>query len=112
MTLLSQILADAAQSEKVLIYTLIGGHVATILGLIIKAAIDQANRVQDRLDAESKARLLLAEGAAREKRIQDSIADNTRINAEALEVSNGHNAKIKATLEAVSEVAEAIKNRG
>lgn len=103
-----QLLADAGQSEKVLIYTLIGGHVVTLLTLVIKALMDQANRVQDRLDAESKAKLLLAEGAAREKRIQEAIADNTAMNKEALEVSNGHNAKMASALTTVEEATRVI----
>lgn len=103
-----QFLADAAQSEKVLIYTLIGGHVVTLGTLLIKAIIDQANRVQDRLDAKAKADLLMAEGAAREKRLQEAIAENTTINKEALEVSNGHNAKMATALTTVAEATKAI----
>lgn len=106
---LAQILADAAQSEKVLIYTLIGGHIVTLVTLLIKALIDQANRVQDRLDAESKAKIILAEGAKREERINAKIDENTIISKEALEVSNGHNAKIKAALQTVADLTDTVK---
>ncbi len=109
--MLAQLLADATQSEKVLIYTLIGGHVVTILGLVIKALIDQFNRVQDRLDAESKAKIILAAGAEREKRINEKIDENTKVNTEALQVSNGHNAKLASALETMADVTKAIENR-
>ena len=89
-------------SEKVLIYTLIGGHVVTLVTLAIKAIIDQANRVQDRLDAESKAKIMLAEGAKREQRINAKIEENTQVNLEAIRVANGHNEKIVALTETVA----------
>lgn len=105
-------LADAAgTSEKVIIYTLIGGHVVTLVTLAIKALIDQANRVQDRLDAESKAKILLAEGAERERRINAKIDENTAINAEAIRVANGHNEKIVALTETVAKtVGDGLKD--
>ena len=97
-------LAEATgQSEKVLIYTLIGGHVVTVTTLVVKALIDQANRVQDRLDAESKAKIILAEGAAREARINQKIEENTQINLEAIKTANGHNEKIASLTETVSK---------
>ena len=96
-------LAEATgSSEKIIIYTLIGGHVVTLVTLAIKAMIDQANRVQDRLDAESKAKILLAEGAKREERINAKIEENTAVNVEAIRVANGHNEKIVALTETVA----------
>ena len=91
-------LADAAgTSEKVIIYTLIGGHVVTLVTLAIKAVIDQANRVQDRLDAESKAKILLAEGAERERRINAKIDENTAMNAELLSIIRAGKGFFKVT---------------
>lgn len=98
------LLADSAgTSEKVIIYTLIGGHVVTLVTIAIKAVIDQANRVQDRLDAESKAKIILAEGAKREQRINQKIDENTAVNVEAIRVANGHNEKIASLTETVAK---------
>ena len=93
-------------TETVIIYTLIGGHVVTLATLAIKAVIDQANRVQDRLDAESKAKILLLEGAKREQRISEKIAENTAVNVEAIRVANGHNEKIASLSEAVAKTID------
>ena len=98
-------------SEKIIIYTLIGGHVVTLVTLAIKALIDQANRVQDRLDAESKAKIILAEGAKREQRINQKIDENTAVNVEAIRVANGHNEKIANLTEAVAKtVGDGLKD--
>lgn len=106
------VLADSAgTSEKVIIYTLIGGHVVTLVTIAIKAIIDQANRVQDRLDAESKAKIILAEGAKREQRINQKIDENTAVNVEAIRVANGHNEKIANLTEAVAKtVGDGLKD--
>lgn len=102
---------SAGTTEKVIIYTLIGGHVVTLATLAIKAVIDQANRVQDRLDAKSKAELLLLEGSRREQRISEKIAENTAVNVEAIRVANGHNEKIASLTEAVAKtVGEGLKD--
>jgi hypothetical protein len=101
----STIAEAVGTSEKVIIYTLIGGHVVTLVTLAIKAIIDQANRVQDRLDAESKAKILLAEGAERERRITEKINENTAVNVEAIKVANGHNEKIASLTETVARTA-------
>ena len=105
-------LAEAVgTSETVIIYPLIGGHVVTLATLAIKAVIDQANRVQDRLDAKSKAELLLLEGSRREQRIKEKIDENTAVNAEAIRVANGHNEKIATLTEAVAKsVGEGLKD--
>jgi len=105
-------IADSAgMSEKVIIYTLIAGHVVTLVTLAIKAMIDQANRVQDRLDAESKAKILLAEGAERERRIKEKIDENTRISERAFDAANGHNEKIATLTEAMTRsVGEGMKD--
>ena len=100
--MLTVLAESVGTSEKVLIYTLIGGHVVTLVTLAIKAIIDQANRVQDRLDAESKAKIMLAEGAKREQRINAKIEENTQVNLEAIRVANGHNEKIVALTETVA----------
>jgi len=98
-------------SEKIIIYTLVGGHVVTLVTLAVKALIDQANRVQDRLDAESKAKILLAEGANRERRINAKIEENTAVNVEAIRVANGHNEKIATLTEAVARsVGDGLKD--
>ena len=94
---------SAGTSESVLIWTLIGGHIVTLATLAIKSLIDQANRVQDRLDSESKARIILAEGAKREERINAKIDQNTAVNVEAIKVANGHNEKIVALTETVAK---------
>jgi transaldolase len=75
---------SAGTSESVLIWTLIGGHIVTLATLAIKSLIDQANRVQDRLDSESKARIILAEGAKREERINAKIDDLTETVAKSV----------------------------
>lgn len=106
---LANILAESGQSEKVLIYTLIGGHIVTLVVMLIKALIDQANRVQDRLDAESKAKIILAAGADREARIRADIEANTKVNETALEVSNGHTAKLTSALATMADVTKAIE---
>jgi transaldolase len=106
---LATVAESAGSSEKLLIYTLIGGHVVTLVTLAIKALIDQANRVQDRLDAESKARMLLAEGARREQRINAKIDENTAVNVEAIRVANGHNEKIAELTQTVARAAEGGK---
>lgn len=108
--MLHELLAEtASQSEKVLIWTLIltsvGGFVTSIIALI-KGQLD---RVQDRLDAESKAKILLEAGQKREERINAKIDENTEVNKTALEVSNGHNAKIKAALETVADLTDTVK---
>jgi hypothetical protein len=119
LSLLS-IAESGSQSESVLIVTLIAGHVVTIVGLIVKAFVDQSNRKQDRLDAELKSKLLHEEvaasarlaadkGAEREGRIVAKIAENTDFNKLAIETANGHNTKIKNAVESVAEVAKAIK---
>lgn len=110
-TLFAEVSQQAQASEKILIYTLIGGHVVTLVTLAIKALIDQANRIQDRLDAREKAEALLREGAEREKRLQHSIAENTRISERAFEAANGHNQKISEVVETVARVAEIRKSK-
>ena len=109
--MLTVLAESVGTSEKVLIYTLIGGHVVTLVTLAIKAIIDQANRVQDRLDAESKAKIMLAEGAKREQRINAKIEENTQVNLEAIRVANGHNEKIVALTETVAKsVGDGLKD--
>ena len=123
---LSAFVADASQSEKVLIWTLIltsaGSLVTAIIGLI-KGQMDRVQtrkdkqadaeaaaslREQDRLDARAKAELLLFEGARREQRLAAKIDENTAVSQRAFETANGHNEKIKAAVETVAEVAKVI----
>lgn len=107
MTIL-EIIADAAPqpSEKLLLWTLIltsAGSFVTALFALIKGQLD---RVQDRLDAESKAKLILAAGANREKRINEKIEENTKISKEAFEAANGHNEKIAKATELAQKAIE------
>lgn len=112
-------IAETAQSETVLIVTLIAGHVFTILGLIVKAFIDHSNREQDRLDAALKAKLIreevaasaelaAAKGAERAERIVAKIDENTEVSMRAFDAANGYNEKIKQAVESVAEVAKVI----
>lgn len=117
---------NGSQSEKVLIWTLVlssaGSLVASVVGLV-KYLIDRRSdrekqesadamvvilREQDRLDAKTKAEILLFEGAAREKRLAAKIDENTAVSKEAFKTANGHNEKIKAAVETVAEVAKVI----
>ncbi len=121
---LAQVLADSAQSEKVLLWTLIlssiGSLVASVIGLA-KYLIDRrsdedkqeradrqmlALREQDRLDAKAKAEILLLEGARREKRLAAKIDENTAVSKEAFKEANGIKAEVAATKK---EIAEAVK---
>lgn len=123
---LSAYIADASQSEKVLIWTLIltsGGSLVTAIIGLIKGQMDRVQtrkdkqadaeaaaslREQDRLDARAKAELLLFEGARREQRLAAKIDENTAVSQRAFETANGHNEKIKAAVETVAEVAKVI----
>ncbi|MCW1885539.1 hypothetical protein OKA04_12435 [Luteolibacter flavescens] len=103
MNTLSSFIADTSgHSEKVLIYTLIGGHVVTLVTLIVKAIIDQMNRVQDRLDKQ----LALTEGRQRETRLVAKIDENTKISKEAFVAANGHNEKIATAVELAQKAME------
>lgn len=117
---------DASPSEKVLLWTLVlsavGGFLTSVVSLIksqmdrvqarkdkeAEARASAAAREQDRLDAESKARIALQEGARREQRLAAKIDENTGYNKLAIETANGHNEKIKAAVETVAEVAKVI----
>jgi hypothetical protein len=128
MTLASLLtLADSsAQSEKVLIWTLIltsAGSLLTGLFSLIKGQMDRVQarkdkeqaaaeaaelREQDRLDAKAKAELLLLEGSRRERRLAAMIDQNTEVSKQAFATANGHNEKIKVAVEAVAEVAKVM----
>src|SRR6478736_9226319 len=91
---LDQIFADASQSDKVLIWTLIltsaGSMAAGVMALIKQHLSDRQTiklREQDRLDAEAKAKLILAEGARREERLSKQIADNTALTKQGIQKS-------------------------
>lgn len=117
---------NGSQNEKVLIWTLVlssaGSFVASVIGLV-KYLIDRrsdrekqkqadameiARREQDRLDAKTKAELLLLEGARREERLTRKIDENTQVSKQAFITANGHNEKIKVAVETVAEVAKVI----
>lgn len=116
----------SSQSERVLIWTLIltsaGSLVTAIIGLIKgqmdkvqarrdreQAAYEAAElREQDRLDAESQSKILLAQGALREQRLAAKIDENTSISKQAFEAANGHNEKIALVVETVAEAAKVI----
>lgn len=104
--LLAQVVPLVPQSEKVLLWTLIITNAVTLGTLIIKGVLDVVNRMQDRLDAESKARIQLAEGAAREQRLAEKIAENTQISKQAFETANGHNEKIAKATELAAKAIE------
>jgi len=122
--MLAQILADSAQSEKVLIWTLIlssvGSLIASVIGLakyLIDRKSDQdkqaradaqviALREQDRLDAKAKAEIILLEGAKREKRLAQKIDENTEVSKAAFKEANGIKAEVAATKK---EIADAVK---
>lgn len=109
---LSMLLANTPQptpSETIMLWTLILTSVGSFVTAIIALVKGQMDRWQDREDAKAKAALLLAEGAAREQRINAKIDANTRISEAALEVSNGHNQKIKSALETVADLTETVK---
>jgi hypothetical protein len=132
-------LADSSSpSERVMIWTLIltsAGGLATSLFSLIKGQMDRTQarkdkesedhaaaelrehqakaaaelREQDRLDAESKARIILLEGSRREQRLAAKIDENTEVSKQAFEAANGHNEKIAAVVQTVAEVAKVAK---
>lgn len=106
--MLHPILADASSSEKVLIWTLVTTNVIQFLVIVVKAIVDQVNRVQDRLDAESKARIILQEGKAREERLAAKIDENTEVSKAAFREANGVNAKLERHSNDVKIATEVI----
>lgn len=125
--LTSQLFADASsQSETVLLWTLVlsslGGLVTGILSLVKgylsdKQALEMRN--QDRLDNESKAKLLLATVEAkereaqvaamqREKRIVAKIDENTEVSKTAFREANGIKAELASHAADVKVATETI----
>lgn len=122
MPLAQTFLAEAAQSDSILLWTLIltsiGSLVTGVLALIKQALSDKQTiklREQDRLDAEAKAKLILIEGAKREQRLSKQIADNTALtkegiqkSTEALDAANNVNSKIEQHAEHTRKATETI----
>jgi hypothetical protein len=114
MTLASLLtLADSsAQSEKVLIWTLIltsAGSLLTGLFSLIKGQMDRVQARKDKEQAAAEAaELLLLEGSRRERRLAAMIDQNTEVSKQAFATANGHNEKIKVAVEAVAEVAKVM----
>lgn len=100
------LLAQQMNPEHVF-WTFVVGQVVIIAGMIIKAFVDHGNRVQDRLDRESAVKLQLAEGERRKVEIVAATDKTHAMSSEALRVANGHNEKIKHTMEAVKEIVNA-----
>jgi predicted histidine transporter YuiF (NhaC family) len=86
--------AVSEQSTDHVLYTLVITNVVMVLGLIIKAVVDYVNRVQDRLDRESNAKIAAALGEKRKDEILASTEAARKESADALKVANGHNEKI------------------
>ncbi len=92
---------------------------AALATIIAKVFADWITRVQDRLLAESKAKIILdelkaqeirvrIEAVLRESRIVSKIDENTAVNVEQIRISNGFNEKIKSAVESVAEVAKVV----
>lgn len=97
-----------------------------LVGIIAKIVTDQLNRIQDRLDADRKAKEILDTLAAQERNIaaqaasrlaviRADIKDNTAKTEagiakaeQAIEISNGHNEKIAKATATIAEATKAV----
>jgi uncharacterized protein involved in exopolysaccharide biosynthesis len=108
---------------------------AALLTIVVKLFADWINRVQDRLSAESKAKIILEElkaqeirlklaAAEREERLKAKIEESTNAakestsvtregiekSKEALDAANNHTGKLTAALEHVASATELLRN--
>jgi len=99
MNILLEIVTDVpvstdVHSSKFVLYSLVVTNIVVVVGMVIKAIVDWGNRVQDRLDRESNAKIAAALGEQRKNEILASTEAARKESANALKVANGHNEKI------------------
>lgn len=96
-------------------WILLATQAVIAFGMLIKAWVDANNRVQDRLDAESKAKILAAgleevknKGREREERIVKQVAVVEAKADAAYEAGNGNQVKFAAVTARLEEHSKAL----